>query len=287
MIKATMMIVLVVFAGTPVFTSPSEFPRLTGPYLGQKPPGTTPEVFAPGFISTVDSPEFSGTFSPDGKEYYFFRFADSAGMMVTKLTADGWTTPHQASFDTEYIDNEPHITHDGKSLLFCSNRPFPGCGEGRRMAQVWIMQRKGDDWGEPKHLGMGMFPTTSDSGFIYIGSARYALVNDKLEEAGALEYDPIVPQNERLLKHHTCISPDERFHVFDFDENLYVCFQTKQGTWGTPIDLSKRLDLPGGEMLPTLSPDHQFLFFCNRGDIYWVSAKLIEELQPPAERIPK
>ncbi|HUV76818.1 MAG TPA: hypothetical protein VMW06_02055, partial [Desulfobacterales bacterium] len=139
----------------------------------------------------------------------------------------------------------------------------------------------------PKHLGMGMFPTTSDSGSIYMGSARFALVNDKLEEAGALEYDPIVPQNERLLKHHTCISPDERFHVFDFDENLYVCFRTKQGTWGTPIDLSKKLDLPGGEMLPTLSPDRQYLFFCNRGDIYWVSAKLIEELQPPAERIPK
>ncbi|HUU05173.1 MAG TPA: hypothetical protein VMZ49_04745 [Patescibacteria group bacterium] len=287
MIKATMMIVLAVFAGTTAFSSPSEFPRLTGPYLGQKPPGMTPEIFAPGIVSTADSREFSGTFTPDGKEYYFFRFAESAGLMVTKLTSEGWSAPRPASFNTEFIDNEPHVTADGQRLFFCSNRPFPGCGEGRRMAQVWIMQRKGDDWGKPKHLGMGMFPTTSDSGSIYMGSARFALVNDKLEEAGALEYDPIVPQNERLLKHHTCISPDERFHVFDFDENLYVCFRTKQGTWGTPIDLSKKLDLPGGEMLPTLSPDRQYLFFCNRGDIYWVSAKLIEELQPPAERIPK
>ncbi len=28
------------------------FPNLTGPYLGKKPPGKTPEVFASGIIST-------------------------------------------------------------------------------------------------------------------------------------------------------------------------------------------------------------------------------------------
>jgi len=30
----------------------NEFPVLEGPYLGQKPPGLTSEVFAPGIIST-------------------------------------------------------------------------------------------------------------------------------------------------------------------------------------------------------------------------------------------
>ena len=256
-----------------------DFPVLKGPYLGQKPPGMTPEIFAPGIVSTVDAPEFSGTFSPDGREYYFFRFASGAGMMVTGLTARGWTAPQPASFNTEYIDNEPHITHDGRLLFFCSNRPFPGSGEGRRMTQVWFMEREGNAWGDPKHLGLGMFPTTSIAGFVYIGSIKYKLIKGKLEEVETLRYDTIVPQNERLMRQHTTISPDERFHVFDFNENLYVCFQTKQGTWGAPIDLSKRINLMGGELLPTLSPDCQYLFFCNRGDIYWVSAKIIEELR--------
>jgi len=250
------------------------------PYLGQKPPGLTPEVFAPGFISTADLREFSGTFTPDGKEYYFFRFADGAGLMVTRLTPDGWIKPRPASFNTEYIDSEPHITPDGRSLFFCSNRPYPGSGEGRRMTQVWVMQREGDDWGEPKHLGMGMMPSTSEKGRVFIGPGVFELVDDKLVEVGKLDYDLAVPQDERLPKQHTCISPDERFHVFDFDEKLYVCFRTGQGTWGAPIDLSQRIDLPDGEMLPTLSPDRQCLFFCNRGDIYWVSAKIIEELRP-------
>ena len=57
---------------------PDEFPALQGPYLGQKPPGMTPEIFAPGIVSTAEF-EFAGTFSPDGKEYFFTRRPDYGG----------------------------------------------------------------------------------------------------------------------------------------------------------------------------------------------------------------
>jgi hypothetical protein len=30
----------------------TDLPKLTGPYLGQKPPGDTPELFAPGSLPT-------------------------------------------------------------------------------------------------------------------------------------------------------------------------------------------------------------------------------------------
>ena len=63
----------------------SNFPVLKGPYLGQKTPGMTPEKFPPGIVSTEEFREFSDTFTPDGKEYYFFRFADDVGMMMCKL----------------------------------------------------------------------------------------------------------------------------------------------------------------------------------------------------------
>jgi hypothetical protein len=258
----------------------ADFPKLAGPYLGQKPPGMTPEIFAPGIVSTANDREFSGTFSPDGKEYYFFRFAEGAGMMVSKLVRDGWSAPRPASFSSKYIDNEPHITYDGKYMFFCSNRPFPGSGDQRIMTQLWVMKRDGGAWGAPKHLGMGMMPTTSHHGHIFIGSKVFKLVDDKLVEVGKLDFDPTVPLNERLTRQHTCIAPDESFHIFDFSQNLYISFRTKDGTWGRPIDLSQKLNLPEGEMLATLSPDNRYLFFCNRGDIYWVSSKIIEELRP-------
>jgi len=74
------------------------------------------------------------------------------------------------------------------------------------------------------------------------------------------------------------------YSIFDFKDRLYASFRTATGAWGTPIDLSQRLNLPEGEMLPTLSPDRRYLFFCNRWDIYWVSAKIIDELRPTEAR---
>jgi hypothetical protein len=266
-------------------SSEVDFPKLTGPYLGQKPPGMTPEVFAPGIVSTPEFREYSGAFSPDGKEYYFFRLENGVGMMmVCRLTGDRWSVPQRASFDAGHMDREPHITPDGRRLFFCSNRPYPGSGEGRRMTQVWFMERQGGAWGEPRHLGMGMMPTTSEKGRVFIGAAAFELDNNKLVEVGKLDYDVTVPQDERLPKPHTCMAPDESFHIFDFKDRLYASFRTAAGAWGTPIDLSQRLNLPEGEMLPTLSPDRRYLFFCNRWDIYWVSAKIIDELRPTEAR---
>jgi len=266
-----------------------DFPVVKGPYLGQKPPGKTPEVFAPGIVSTEEFLEFSGTFTPDGKEYYFFRFADDAGMMVTKLSEDGWTAPKPAQFNTKYIDNEPHITSDGKYMFFNSNRPFPGFNGERILTQIWLMERSGDGWGEPKHLCAGMFVTSSKNGNIYLNDGITRLVNGKFapfqKVAGALN----TPPEGWKLGRHSSISPDESFLIFDTqksdseldaDENLFVCFRLRDGTWSKAFDLGDKLNLPGGKMLATISPDSRYLFFCSRGDIYWVDAKIIEELRP-------
>ena len=48
----------------------SDFPKLTGPYLGQKPPGKTPEIFAPGIVST-EGLQLRLFFTPDGSEIVY------------------------------------------------------------------------------------------------------------------------------------------------------------------------------------------------------------------------
>jgi hypothetical protein len=53
------------------------FPVLKGPYLDQKPPGMIPEIFISGIVSTVESQEFAGTFSPDGREFFFTRVIEA------------------------------------------------------------------------------------------------------------------------------------------------------------------------------------------------------------------
>jgi len=43
----------------------NDFTTLKGPYLGQRPPGMTPEIFAPGIISTAQKYELNSVFSPE------------------------------------------------------------------------------------------------------------------------------------------------------------------------------------------------------------------------------
>lgn len=57
-----------------------DFPVLKGPYLGQKPPGMTPEI-----VSTEKYGENRCTFSHDGRECYFTRrreFTETKNLII-------------------------------------------------------------------------------------------------------------------------------------------------------------------------------------------------------------
>ncbi len=64
-------ICLVVLVTITVNAQQSDYPKLKEPYLGQKPPGMTPEVFAPGIIATDGEAQNCLTISPDGQEIYW------------------------------------------------------------------------------------------------------------------------------------------------------------------------------------------------------------------------
>ena len=93
--KALLLIGLLALMASDIFSQPSKFPILKGPYLGQTLPGIKPEIFAPGIIST-ESHEFSCSFSPDGKEFYFNRIYPTLNekvIMVTAVRGGVWTDP--------------------------------------------------------------------------------------------------------------------------------------------------------------------------------------------------
>ena len=63
----------------------SDFTILKGPYLGQRPPGMTPEIFAPGIISTnMNAAKI--VFSSDGKEI-FFRLMNYNHSFITMMVS--------------------------------------------------------------------------------------------------------------------------------------------------------------------------------------------------------
>ncbi len=286
----------------------AEPPVLKGPYIGQKPPGTTPEVFAPGVVST-GAHEFAGSFTPDGQEYYFTRREARPGptlIMVTRCVDGVWTAPEPTPFNDspagpQSMTFEPMVSPDGRRLYFTSARPRAGQAGPSGMPQlnIWYMEREGDGWGTPQDAGAPfnpmqvMFVSATWSGTIYTmdiskGPAGAAVATMKPSGSGYGAPERLGPPvNGAAPGMYPFIAPDESYLVFSrmrpgepVDQVLYVSFRTPDGNWGEPLPL----DLGMRAGTPFVSPDGKYLFFSSgkrgeNGDIYWISAEI---LRPPA-----
>lgn len=130
----------------PTATHTPELLEMSGPYLGQEPPGTEPKIFAPGIISSSDFTEFSGVFSPDGTEYYFYRYSPSTGsvLLFSKVVDGKWTVPEQLVVTTGYNAFEPYVTFDNTKLYFIWEHPLP---EGQTVFPAYFfVERTEDGW---------------------------------------------------------------------------------------------------------------------------------------------
>ena len=131
------------------------FPVLSGPYLGQAAPGGEATLFAPGIVSTgIAARDVAMT--PDGKEIYFgvvFGRYEFYTIMVTRLVDGKWTEPRVAPFASKYNEMEPAISPDGQKFYFFSFRPLEGEGDPKADSDIWVMDREGEGWGEPRNLG--------------------------------------------------------------------------------------------------------------------------------------
>lgn len=108
-----------------------DWPALSGEYLGQDPPGMTPEVFAPGLISLEGERELNAVYSPDGRIFMFSRSVDGVfKMYFSYRREDGtWQEPRMAPPSKTFpghSDVDMAFSPDGAWVYFISNRPLPG-----------------------------------------------------------------------------------------------------------------------------------------------------------------
>jgi len=328
--KRTLILGLLVFLATGILSQQIDLPVLKGPYLGQKAPELTPEIFAPGVISTRYHEDGGPAFTPDLSEVYFRIAQHPHSAIFFMRQANGrWSEPQTAPFSGRYEDGDPFISIDGKVLLFSSYRPLSGQGEPKSDEDIWYVERLGRKWSEPRNLGGPINsdqsewkPSLSENGNLYFTAKRQATQSGwKIfcsrrmghEYSEPVEFDAQI--NEAFHPACPCIARDESFIIFaaaleanrKFD--LYVAFRDEGGGWSQPINLGEGINSAQDELFPILSPDNQFLFFTSwrtnkkdysvdprsyedfkkiydspangrGGDIYWVSAKIIEQLRP-------
>lgn len=269
----------------------SDFPVLKGPYLGQKPPGIKPEIFAPSIVSTPKGHEYTCSISPDGKEIYFNR---GQIILFSKWEKEGWTKPVEVKFTEGYRAHEAHVSRDNKRIYFGSWRPVPGKAEHESTDYgIWYAYRTKERWSKARYLGYGMNVSTTSGGKIYLTDIRPPEENNGIVTAETTN-DRIVgyikliggmnkPAAGRASGRHPCIAPDESFIIFDsYDKDgkgrLYICYRKKDGTWSNAFDLGDKINFDD-HICASLSPDGKYMFYHADSDIYWVRTDFIEELK--------
>ena len=274
-----------------------DFPVLKGPYLGQKPPGLVPEIFAPGIVSTSGFNERDVTFSSDGKELYFTQWPKEGDWKIMCMRQENgeWTEPRSASFSGEYDEAEAFFTPDERKIFFISNRPKAKNGNPETW-EIWYVERNGKGWGTPRILGSpfeGGFYTTFTKDWKMYYTANSDLYVSKYDN-GKFSSPERLGNNVNTDKeeYNSFISPDESFLIFSShgweeslgEGDLYICFRREDGTWTRARNMGPGVNSSARDYCPSVSPDGKYFFFSSRRsgdeDIFWVDAKIIENLKP-------
>ncbi len=280
-------------------------------YPGQKPPGMTARIFAPGIVSSNLSEHSSPTFSPDGKLVLWTVMDKSyRGYLLEMEFENGsWSKPRRPSFSDSTADHYyPSFSIDGKKLFFSSRRKVPaGYGEGKDI-RIWEVEKKAEGWGTPKPFdtiiskGQDFAHSITKNGTLYFSSSLGGGTGfniRKAEKAGGRYLKPeLLPFSINSVDYEEgpFIAPDESYLIFESQRpegingslDLYISFRNKDGRWGMPINMGTKINSGAGERFARVSPDGKYLFFGstrnmsadNWGmDIYWIDASVIDELK--------
>lgn len=273
------------------------FPLLKGPYLGQKPPGLTPEIFAPGLISIAGRSEYGMSFSPNLEEMYFTtqtKYGVPAHIYFSKVKDNQWTAFEKVNFTQgeKAGEMEPNVSDDGKRIYFTAyNADFSD-------TKIWYVNRQKDGWSKAIKLASPvnddevMTSTLASNGDLYYTnlskgfSTYYSLrINGKYSEVNKADIN---------FGAHAFISPSQDYLIVDAknredetrkDADLYIYFKKEDGTWSEPKNLGMEVNSSFDETVATVTPDGKYLFFSRRSedgeilDLYWVSTEVIERLR--------
>jgi hypothetical protein len=295
------------------------FPVLKGPYLGQKPPGLIPEMFAPGIVSTGFTEQFA-YFTPDGRElYWLLRGAPHTVILFMKEVNGRWTKPKVAPFSGKYFAKFC-LGPEGNRIVLTSTQPRSGSGEPTDVLTTWFVDRmKGGGWGEQKLIPIfkdAAAPSISAKGNLYffldIGNERDIYVSEYKQNRYS---KPIKLGNAINSRDHAVdpyIAPDESYLIYGASgpdgDGLYISFRGRDGAWIKAINMSNRTEIPADANCPSVTVDGKYLFFTSlkiitksysekpityeeklkilkspgngSSDIYWVDARILEGFRP-------
>ena len=258
--------------------SQDEFPAMENRYMGQKPPGLTPELFAPGIVSTDEHLETEVLFLPDMSELSFTRSGGEykePTWFVMQYKDNRWLRKPIASADINQYKEKfsPSVSELKKQAPF-NEIPIIGYATSAKSTQYFYVLDFKDGSG---HMSYSR------------------LVDGKYETPHKMS--KAINRGKYIA--HPFIAPDESYLMWDAEKegentpDIYISFRQKDGSWGDAINMGDKINSPLYEQRPKVTPDGKYLFFWKGdvktredgsryvvGDPYWVDAKIIENLRP-------
>ncbi len=255
-------------------------------FLGQKPPGLTPKLFAPDIVST-NNLEIEGVFSPSMDEFYFTRQVKGE---VPKTHAIRYENGIWKKFMEEPRSGEVFISTDDKTM-------YLGNKYRERTDSGWSEEKKLDSLFEQfsiMRLTVSAYGTYVFDEREEIGTIRHSRLIDGKREAPKAYGKEI---NTGKMIGHPFIAPDESYLIWDSDRengygnsDLYISFRQEDGSWGTAINMGKEINSDMVDAFGSVTSDGKYFFFHrvklgekfteSYANIFWVDAKIIETLRP-------
>ncbi len=268
-------------------------PFAVGPYLGQTPPGSTAQVFAPGLICDArpHQSEAWGHFSADGNTFCY----NALGYVyITENTDQDWTRPMRIK-SIPYRTASCCLSPDANSIYFMYSY------DPSKRYCLHRCMRTSQGWSLPQELGslfsdsgaFGGFSVAADNSICFISGERGRFwIAPFVGNTWARAIN--IPVEKGNLKGcHPGIAPDKSFMVFysirpgapgGTETDLYLTLRGADGTWTRPRNMGPRINSRYYEFGARISPDKKYMFFTrsngwglnsssDTSDIYWVELK--------------
>ena len=305
-LKSTLITILMLSSALTIKAQQDESSTHNYPYLNQEPPGITPEIFAPGIVSTENRVYANVTFSPDIEEVCWTpNSGDTAfwhgGIYYSKRENDIWSGPTEIRFlEKGYSHRSAYFGLTGKRLYF---QGYRNINEGwDQYEEFYYVEKTEKGWTKPalldsifiKYAIHWQFSLDSENNIWFGGDLRGVdntggiyfsrLIDDKYQEPelifsnseyGEAVFGPAIsPDNSFLLfaRVHPRGSTNPR--IF----SIYISFREGKNLWSEPQELGEKLNMDGNQ--PRISPDGKYIFLVgNDSEAYWVDAKIINDLR--------
>ena len=295
-----------------------DYSDLKGPYLGQTPPGTEPQLFMPGLVSTHGF-DICIAFLQGGTVCVF---SNDENKIYYTYEKDGqWTKPEKAPFPDMQGKTQYTVGPDDCTLYFHSTRPT-NPNDKRKDFNIWTVKWMGSGWTEPYPMAAPanteeyheIYPSVTHKGTLYYFSGwrkdaplgdsyRSRFIEGKYQEAERLEY----PINSEYHEGDPFVAPDESYVIFGSNRpggfgfwDLYICFRRDNDSWTHPINLGQKINSHRHVNTVCTTLDLKYFFFSSsrhtdipKGeritsplhdrigdiDLYWVETDFIKNLR--------